>query len=398
MVDVGRSMSWSSDDEYDDDVRAIPDKPAATAGGATAVPAAAGGLQEPLLDPEIAGRRARSYSAARRPKPQHRDQRRAGSLLATARSKGDGMLQLDDDLWGDALPAKRRASTLQGKRMHVTKDTQDRADAGVNIVDPDLKQRGDQRQRTKHDCRGWRVVVCGHSLGAAAAALVAMQLRAEFQDVVCWSFSPPGGLTSIDLSRAMQDFCCSVVMGKDLISRLSLATLERLRDEMITSLARCKMTKARLLLGSLNKDNRRRRAEHVLLPYDRMPREAQRHLNAYHDAVRPDGAQGPVELYPPGRVMFLQPLKRAVKSRAGSRCCRAGVPKAQERYFVPVWVEPEELMSEGILVSSYMLEDHTPGVMLQQLQLLIDAQEQSGGAPAAGAGGAAAVAAAEAAV
>lgn len=98
------------------------------------------------------------------------------------------------------------------------------------------------------------------------------------------------------------------------------------------------------------------------------------------------------------RVMFLQPLKRAVKSRAGSRCCRAGVPKAQERYFVPVWVEPEELMSEGILVSSYMLEDHTPGVMLQQLQLLIDAQEQSGGAPAAGAGGAAAVAAAEAAV
>ena len=32
----------------------------------------------------------------------------------------------------------------------------------------------------KLDCRGWRLVVTGHSLGAGAAALIAMRLHARF--------------------------------------------------------------------------------------------------------------------------------------------------------------------------------------------------------------------------
>ena len=32
----------------------------------------------------------------------------------------------------------------------------------------------------KLDCRGWRLVVTGHSLGAGAAALIAMRLHSRF--------------------------------------------------------------------------------------------------------------------------------------------------------------------------------------------------------------------------
>ncbi|GIL99806.1 hypothetical protein Vretimale_4783 [Volvox reticuliferus] len=45
------------------------------------------------------------------------------------------------------------------------------------------------------DCTGWRLVVTGHSLGAGAAALLALRLRSGLPhvEVRCWAFSPPGG-------------------------------------------------------------------------------------------------------------------------------------------------------------------------------------------------------------
>lgn len=50
----------------------------------------------------------------------------------------------------------------------------------------------------------------------------------------------PGNLLSPALSRALSPFVVAVVSGKDLIPRLSLNSLERLRDDMVTSLARCR--------------------------------------------------------------------------------------------------------------------------------------------------------------
>lgn len=43
-----------------------------------------------------------------------------------------------------------------------------------------------------YDCSGWRLVVTGHSLGAGAAALLALLLRPSYPNVQCWAFSPPG--------------------------------------------------------------------------------------------------------------------------------------------------------------------------------------------------------------
>lgn len=54
----------------------------------------------------------------------------------------------------------------------------------------------------------------------------------------CWAFNPPGGLLSWNLSQLSQRFCTAVVVGKDVISRLSFTTAKRLVDEMVVSLAR----------------------------------------------------------------------------------------------------------------------------------------------------------------
>ena len=50
-------------------------------------------------------------------------------------------------------------------------------------------------------------------------------------------------------------------------------------------------------------------------------------------------------MYPPGRIIFLRPLKTLVGRR------RAGSAKRYEKGWDSVWVSPEELIGEGILIS-----------------------------------------------
>ena len=52
-------------------------------------------------------------------------------------------------------------------------------------------------------------------------------------DVRCWSFSPPGGLMSRNLSKAVQPFVTSVICGKDVVPRLSVVNIGRLIDQMV---------------------------------------------------------------------------------------------------------------------------------------------------------------------
>ena len=77
------------------------------------------------------------------------------------------------------------------------------------------------------------MVVTGHSLGAGASVLVSLYLRNYFQNVRCWAFEPPGGVGDPFIAEAVKGWCTSCVLGKDWIPRLTLATFERLRDEMV---------------------------------------------------------------------------------------------------------------------------------------------------------------------
>ena len=52
-----------------------------------------------------------------------------------------------------------------------------------------------------------------------------------------------------------------------------------------------------------------------------------------------------MDMYPPGRIIFLRRLKTLVGRRG------AGRPKRHEKGWDSVWVTPEELIAEGILIS-----------------------------------------------
>ncbi|KAG2500083.1 hypothetical protein HYH03_002360 [Edaphochlamys debaryana] len=246
--------------------------------------------------------------------------------------------------------------------------------------------------------RPWRVVVTGHSLGGGAAALLAMRLRAALPhvEVKAIVFAPPGALAGPELAAAMEPFCVSVVGGTDLVPRLSPQTMERYRDEMMTALARCSCSKAEVLIGSLTKTSRARRADRLLLPYEEIPPEAAEALWRYHRATQE--VERLPELHAPGKILYLQPSAITVMQppaaepasapgRTGSGDLGPSSPttarrlarqtssflrrvpffygatpasqadQAQLRYR-PVWVTAAELSAEGILASERMLADH----------------------------------------
>ncbi len=77
------------------------------------------------------------------------------------------------------------------------------------------------------------VCLSGHSLGAGVAALMTLRLKDRFASAKCWAFCPPGGLMSANLSHAAQGFVNCVVVGKDIVPRLSVVNIGRLIDELV---------------------------------------------------------------------------------------------------------------------------------------------------------------------
>ncbi len=89
----------------------------------------------------------------------------------------------------------------------------------------------------------YHLVITGHSLGAGAAVLLSILLKPSYPRVRCFAFSPPGGLLSLAAARFTETFCMSVIIGDDLVPRLSLATLDTLKRQMIAELEACRHPK-----------------------------------------------------------------------------------------------------------------------------------------------------------
>lgn len=82
------------------------------------------------------------------------------------------------------------------------------------------------------------LTLVGHSLGAGTAAILAILMRQDYPDLVCFSYAPPGGLLSMPAQEYTQEFITSVVVGKDVIPRIGLRQMESLRADLINAIKR----------------------------------------------------------------------------------------------------------------------------------------------------------------
>ncbi|KAK9811146.1 hypothetical protein WJX73_006499 [Symbiochloris irregularis] len=237
---------------------------------------------------------------------------------------------------------------LSGLLRHESKRQEDEnheREQSKNAIPSYAKAAGTVMQELL-DNKGWKLVVTGHSLGAGAASLLTLQLKDRYPGLKCWAYSPPGGLVSRSLLKIMEEWTISVVCGKDAVPRASVNNLSRLMDEMITALARCKHHKLRLLAGRWWRKGNRPPPEHLFCSYGAIPEECRALLLRYFQSREVKGKA--IDMFPPGRVIFVRPIKQVDEHGR----------KKGRRLWDTVWVQPTELIAEGILVSPRMLTDH----------------------------------------
>lgn len=72
---------------------------------------------------------------------------------------------------------------------------------------------------------GLRLVLVGHSLGAGVASLVSLLLLPHHPSLRVYAFSPPGGLVTEPLAKAMEPWVTSLCVGADCVAHMSVSAI-----------------------------------------------------------------------------------------------------------------------------------------------------------------------------
>lgn len=76
-------------------------------------------------------------------------------------------------------------------------------------------------------------MVTGHSLGAGTAVILSLRLKKYYPNIKCIAYSPPGCLVSKELADYTKPFIMSVVVGDDIVPRLSIRAIHNLKADIL---------------------------------------------------------------------------------------------------------------------------------------------------------------------
>ncbi|KAI9007239.1 hypothetical protein BC832DRAFT_530693 [Gaertneriomyces semiglobifer] len=98
--------------------------------------------------------------------------------------------------------------------------------------------------------KSYRLLCVGHSLGGGVASLLAFLFRQRIHpNAEAIAYSPPGCMITREANAYFETFCISVVLGSDVVPRLSRHTVEKMKGEVNWCIANCKEHKLRVLGG-----------------------------------------------------------------------------------------------------------------------------------------------------
>uniref|UniRef100_A0A672M133 sn-1-specific diacylglycerol lipase n=1 Tax=Sinocyclocheilus grahami TaxID=75366 RepID=A0A672M133_SINGR len=216
----------------------------------------------------------------------------------------------------------------------------------------------------------YKLVITGHSLGAGAASLLAVLLRSTHPTLECYAFSPPGGLMSKALADYSKQFVVSVVLGKDLVPRLSIPNMEDLKRRLLKMVSNCSKPKYKILMhgcwyelfggtpDDFPTELENRREEALSQPLLGEESLLVQRSNTYQSLSSDDSPSHPTHLplYPPGRILHI------TEDGPARRHCFSQVRYRAE------W--SSETSFRNVLISPRMIADHMPDVVLHALRSL----------------------------
>ena len=226
--------------------------------------------------------------------------------------------------------------------------------------------------------------VVGHSLGAATATLISYMLRPKFTTLRCLNYSPPGCSFTWRMATECHEWCLAFVLDSDLVPRLTLDTMEHLRDEVLDLFGKIKVPKidvARKVLGTHSsrraplrdqQETLQRTIDEILHERDEIPLDSnyQQQLLTFvrvqseRKATR--GHLRSVRLFPPGRIVhFMKTSEKKNFTNAFWKCLTCHTTNVGSQY-TPVLVNNDDF--NEIVVSITMGTDHFPNRMCSTMQ------------------------------
>ncbi|XP_058444462.1 diacylglycerol lipase-alpha isoform X1 [Malaya genurostris] len=235
-----------------------------------------------------------------------------------------------------------------------------------------------QRALTHNPTRGTQdfgLILVGHSLGAGTAAILAILMKQQYDDLHCYSYSPPGGLLSMPAVEYSKTFITSVVVGKDVVPRIGLHQMESLRADLINAIQRSVDPKWKTIACSViccccgpeptSVTEMSNKVENV-------QRYEQDRNSARQSTVHPNDNSIALTLhhplYPPGRIIHIvrhHPSQADHKYEKGWR----QMLKKHEPVYQAIWANNTDF--DEVLISPVMLQDHMPDKVLAALNKVI---------------------------
>nr|XP_054499638.1 diacylglycerol lipase-beta isoform X2 [Agelaius phoeniceus] len=217
----------------------------------------------------------------------------------------------------------------------------------------------------------YKLVIVGHSLGGGTASILAIMLRNSFPTLRCFAFSPPGGLLSKSLADYTKNFIISVIVGKDLVARLSMPNMEDLKRRIVRIVANCNRPKYQILLRGCwyevfggdpddfptELDGRSQDAlTQPLLAEESLMVHRSPSYNALEEEPHLNSPPQYPHLYLPGKIIHV------VEECSSKRLCSSDIK------YTARW--SNETVFSSILISPKMITDHMPDVVLKALNSL----------------------------
>jgi len=206
---------------------------------------------------------------------------------------------------------------------------------------------------------GSKIVVTGHSMGAANAAVLTFLLRPQYPDIKAYCYANPASVFDGRTADETQPYITSVGIGNDWVPGMSYEALLDLRNQVLDAISRVKVGKM-TVMKSLLKDYTN--ATDVLLhPRDKVP-ESQflAEINA-SNAKKANHIEDRVKLYTPGKIIHLEKVEH------NKRCCGLMVDKV----YTAIQRKKEDY--SYIRLSPNMFFDHFPNRYTEDIQKVFEA-------------------------
>eukprot|EP00605_Chrysophyceae_sp_TOSAG23-4_P002276 GSChrysophyteH1.ASY1.ANO1.2521.1 assembled CDS len=233
---------------------------------------------------------------------------------------------------------------------------------------------GNSMENASTSAYSYQLVVTGHSLGAGNAVLLSLMLQSQYPSLQCYAFGTPGSLVDATTAERCKDWLTTVVLNNDLIARAGKATLNHLREQVLSAITRAKVTKTQIMRTLIEEVD----IKDFLYPVGEEPdSEFKDEVDHFLQQMRiKNEDRGKVtELVLPGKIIALSKEGRGLVRESTSAwktvckclsCAFSGFCR-NKRYI------PEETSREAfseIVVSPSMAVDHFPDRYVTELENL----------------------------